>query len=77
MFKFIKEVRDINRLRDILSVLFEEGFDFLIGKLRLKHKKRDLSMTDCIGYAIAKRLGIKFLTGDKEFKDFENVEFIK
>jgi len=38
MFKFIKEVRDINRLRDILSVLFEEGFDFLIGKLRLKHK---------------------------------------
>jgi ubiquinone biosynthesis protein len=38
MFKIIKEVRDINRLREILTVLFEEGFDFLIGKIRLRHK---------------------------------------
>ena len=38
MFKIIKEVRDINRLREILTVLFEEGFDFLITKIRLKHK---------------------------------------
>ena len=34
-------------------------------------------MTDCIGYIIAKRLGMKFLTGDKEFEGFENVEFVK
>ena len=46
-------------------------------QLKLEYKKRDLSMTDCIGYVLADRLGIKFLTGDKEFKDFENVEFIK
>jgi len=38
MFKIIKEVRDINRFREILTVLFEEGFDFLIAKIRLKHK---------------------------------------
>ena len=38
MFRIIKEVRDINRFREILTVLFEEGFDFLIGKVRLKHK---------------------------------------
>lgn len=37
MFKIIKEVRDINRLREILTVLFEEGFDFLIEKIRLRH----------------------------------------
>jgi len=46
-------------------------------KLKIKHRKRNLSMSDCIGYALAKRLGIKFLTGDKEFKDFDNVEFVK
>ena len=46
-------------------------------KLRLKYKKRDLSMADCIGYIVAKKLGIKFLTGDKEFEDLENVEFVK
>ncbi len=38
MFKIVKEVRDINRFREILTVLFEEGFDFLIEKIRLKHK---------------------------------------
>ncbi|MCH8003156.1 MAG: PIN domain-containing protein [Nanoarchaeota archaeon] len=46
-------------------------------QLRINYKKRDISMTDCIGYVLAKILGIKFLTGDKEFKYFDNVEFIK
>lgn len=46
-------------------------------KLKVQYKKRDLSMTDCIGFALAKRLGIKFLTGDKGFKDLDNVEFVK
>jgi ubiquinone biosynthesis protein len=38
MFKLVKEVKDINRFREILVVLFEEGFDFLIEKIRLQHK---------------------------------------
>jgi len=38
VFKLVKEVRDVNRFREILAVLFEEGFDFLIGKIKLKHK---------------------------------------
>ncbi len=46
-------------------------------KLKLQYKDRNLSMTDCIGYIIAKKLGIKFLTGDKEFENFDNVEFVK
>src|SRR3989338_3978292 len=33
----IKEVRDIKRFNQILSVLFEEGFDFLLTKIGLKH----------------------------------------
>lgn len=32
----IKEVRDIKRFNDILLVLFEEGFDFLLSKIKLK-----------------------------------------
>jgi uncharacterized protein len=46
-------------------------------EFRLKWKDRDVSMTDCIGYIMAKKLGIKFLTGDKEFEDMENVEYVK
>jgi len=38
VFKLVKEVRDINRFREILTVVFEEGFDFLLQKIRLKHK---------------------------------------
>ena len=38
MFKIAKEVRDLNRLREILTVLFEGGFDFLIEKIRLRHR---------------------------------------
>ena len=43
----------------------------------LKIKQKDLSIPDAIGYTVAKRLEIKFLTGDDDFKDFYNVEFVK
>jgi len=46
-------------------------------KFRVRNKENDLSMTDCISYLMAKEFGIKFLTGDKEFENLENVEFIK
>lgn len=46
-------------------------------EFRLNWKDRNVSITDCIGYIMAKDLGIKFLTGDKEFKDLDNVEFVK
>ena len=46
-------------------------------KFRLEWRDRKVSVPDCIGYVMAKRLGIKFLTGDKEFKELENVEYVK
>ena len=45
--------------------------------LRAKHKSKDLSYADCVGYAFAIEHKIKFLTGDIQFKDIENVEFVK
>jgi len=46
-------------------------------EFRKEHKKRELSYADCLGYIIARELNIKFLTGDKEFEDLPNVEFVK
>lgn len=46
-------------------------------KLKNQLNRRDLSMADCIGYILSKQLGIKFLTGDKEFEILDNVEFVK
>ncbi len=44
---------------------------------RFNNRKQNISMTDCIGHILAKKLNIKFLTGDKEFENMENVEFVK
>ena len=40
-------------------------------------RKKKLSYIDCIGYIVALSKGVKFLTGDKQFQDLENVEFVK
>src|SRR3989344_3665522 len=45
-------------------------------KFRYKNKKKKMSATDCISYIMAKELGIKFLTGDKEFEALEFPEII-
>lgn len=78
-------IRDVNEEK--AEKFLEEYYPFIIdfieedvrnaAKLKIQYNKRDLSMTDCIGFVLAKRLGIKFLTGDKEFKDLDNVEFVK
>lgn len=46
-------------------------------KMKFIFKKQKMSMTDCIGYIKAKKLGIKFLTGDKQFEFLPDVEFVK
>ena len=46
-------------------------------KFRKENKKKNLSYTDCIGYIYALENKMRFLTGDREFKDMKNVEFVK
>ena len=60
-----------------LAIDFNKNVIKKAAEFRLKHRKRKLSMTDCIGYILSLELGIKFLTGDKEFKDLGNVEYVK
>ena len=38
---------------------------------------KKLSTIDCVGYSVAHRLEIPFLTGDREFEDIEGVEFVQ
>lgn len=46
-------------------------------EFKLKMRKRRLSYADCLGYVMALRLGVKFLTGDSQFSELPNVEFVK
>ena len=44
---------------------------------RFENRNKDVSMTDCISYMLAKDLNIRFLTGDKEFANMPDVEFVR
>lgn len=48
-----------------------------IALFRKENSKKKLSYIDCIGYVLAKENNLKFVTGDKEFKDMANVEYVK
>lgn len=73
--------------REIASKVLEKYSDYAISidldtiedanEFRLKNKKKGYSGVDCLGYVISLIKGIKFLTGDKEFEDLPNVEFVK
>ena len=49
----------------------------LANEFRATNKKARFSYIDCIGYIMAGRRGVKFLTGDKAFEKLENVEFVR
>lgn len=53
--------------------------DILIKAVKFRHtnRKRNLSFFDCVGYIFAVENDFKFLTGDEEFMNLENVIFIK
>ncbi|MEK6959598.1 MAG: PIN domain-containing protein [Nanoarchaeota archaeon] len=44
---------------------------------RRQNSKKDLSYADCVGYTMAREMGISFLTGDEQFRGFDGVEFVK
>jgi hypothetical protein len=44
---------------------------------RHEHIKENLSMFDCIGYVFAQENKLRFVTGDKQFKNKKGVLFVK
>ncbi len=76
--KFGKEIAD--HYYSCFSEFAIDIDDELIKKangFRLAFKNRKFSYIDCLGYIMAKLRGAKFLTGDSQFKDLENVEFVR
>ncbi len=45
--------------------------------MTLKISRKKISIPDAIGYTVAKSRKMRFLTGDEEFRDMANVEFVK
>ena len=67
-------------LRSRIEVISPEDLDYLeASRFRLSNNKKGkkLSLIDSLGYICSKRLKIRFLIGDREFKNIEEVEYIK
>ena len=71
--KFSAEKELINLLDKQVEIMLLD----IVNSAELKLINPKFSIPDCFGYVMAKRLKIKFLTGDKEFKDMDNVEFVQ
>jgi len=72
----VKAKRILETLKSItISPSFSDVEDSM--KFRLKHKNKKFSYADCLGYSLAKKNKMKFLTGDRGFKGIKNVEFVK
>lgn len=50
---------------------------FLAAAFKTRDKKTHFSYTDALGYAIAEMEGLKFVTGDNEFRNLPNVQFVR
>jgi len=80
-----KLIRDFNG--KLAEEILHEYSDYVIdtdveiikeaNEFKLLHRKKRLSAPDAIGYVTAQKYGIKFLTGDRQFKGVRGVEFVK
>ncbi len=81
-YGFLKEGKGhlIDEWKNKVRILIDKiDIETVIGAVRFKHEHKDkkFSFIDCLGYSIALKLNIKFLTGDEEFRGLNNVEFVK
>ena len=55
------------------------GYSLIIDAVlfRYENKRHDISLVDAVGYLLAKKHKLKFLTGDKFFENRDQVEFVK
>ncbi len=55
------------------------GLDVWIEAVRYRaaHRSENLSIFDCLGYAFSRANGFRFVTGDKEFRAVEGMEFVE
>ncbi|MBI2542027.1 PIN domain-containing protein [Candidatus Woesearchaeota archaeon] len=44
---------------------------------RHSNKKNNFSLPDAVGYELSLKHNLKFLTGDRQFENMPNVEFVK
>ena len=69
-------LRWFNKFKNVIIPINENtiriGMDF-----KFENRQKNFSFVDCVGYAAAKNHSLIFLTGDNEFREISEVEFVK
>ena len=73
-----KEPAD-NWFMDSNLKLLEITPEIIIDAVQFRHsnKKNDFSLQDAVGYKLSLKHNLKFLTGDRQFENLPNIEFVK
>ncbi|PSG98932.1 MAG: hypothetical protein BRC29_02265 [Nanohaloarchaea archaeon SW_7_43_1] len=66
----------LNKLNYNLIETREEDL-MAAANIKFENKEQQLSYVDCMGYTLAGKNNLKFLTGDQKFEDKEEVEYVK
>lgn len=65
-----------DKLKDCVLKLNDEIIKEAVKFRKMVYKNKKISYADSIGYITALKNNRRFLTGDKDFKDLKNVEFV-
>ncbi|MBI2142847.1 PIN domain-containing protein [Candidatus Woesearchaeota archaeon] len=60
-----------------ILIEIEDKHIFSAASFKIKDKKTHFSYTDALGYSIAGAKSLKFVTGDNEFRNLPNVQFVR
>lgn len=68
--------KEFDNFKRILIVV-KDAHIFSAASFKIKGKKTHFSYTDALGYSIAAAEGLQFVTGDNEFRNLPNVQFVR
>ncbi len=70
----------VDEVREAFTIVDRIPLSLALAAAEVRHEMRRRgkrwSYVDSIGYVLAREIGAVFLTGDVEFRDAENVEFV-
>lgn len=75
--KAVEILRIVRTFVTVIQPTDEDYVEASVLRIELRKRGKNLSLIDALGYVLAQRLGIPFLTGDREFRDLEGVEYVK
>lgn len=84
LYEFARFILKSRRARDVVPVLaalraerLDPTDEDLVAAAKLQRQRPRLSAQDALGYVLARRAGLRFLTGDRAFRGMVGVQLVE